>query len=54
MVLVNLHLGGGASPARFVPIDLGPLGIVDFAWSHGGERQESQRVPDQVSEAGIL
>lgn len=54
MILVHLHLDGRYSPARLAPIDLGPLGIVDFAWSHRGERQESQRVPDQVSEARVL
>src|SRR5262252_108182 len=42
MILLHLHLGGRHSPARLAPIDLGPLGIVDFAWSHRGERQEPQ------------
>src|SRR5215467_6757926 len=37
MILIHFHLGGRNNPAPLVPIDLGPLRIVDFARSRGGE-----------------
>lgn len=54
VIPVHLHLDGRDRPPRLVPIDLNPFGVIDLAWTNGGERQEAQGIADHVAEPRVV